>query len=281
MAHYYGVVWSYSGDSLSHHGIKGQRWGVRRFQNEDGTLTDAGKKRYGADLDEIKANVDSAHEKEHAIRRKVERKEARKIIPRFGLQHDRKQLKKANQKSAELESAYNNLKRHEDAMKDVKDTFDNLDKVSSGEERNAAANRMMKYIRDDPYGTVGNEAASRLHTVLADKAYDAFGDYDFNKDEYANCKTPAIRKADKAYMESKQAVKKRENELDKLARDTNTNRLNFKKLEKLEKNDTKLKELLDSEKKSGDKFAEECLKAIGFPVTPENIETIWPFLYGS
>ena len=32
--------------SLCHHGIKGQKWGVRRFQNEDGTLTDAGKARY-------------------------------------------------------------------------------------------------------------------------------------------------------------------------------------------------------------------------------------------
>lgn len=31
---------------LMHHGIKGQRWGVRRFRNTDGTLTDAGKKRY-------------------------------------------------------------------------------------------------------------------------------------------------------------------------------------------------------------------------------------------
>ena len=31
---------------LIHHGIKGQRWGIRRFQNDDGTLTDAGKKRY-------------------------------------------------------------------------------------------------------------------------------------------------------------------------------------------------------------------------------------------
>lgn len=32
--------------SMCHHGIKGQRWGVRRFQNEDGSLTEAGRKRY-------------------------------------------------------------------------------------------------------------------------------------------------------------------------------------------------------------------------------------------
>lgn len=33
-------------DELYHHGIKGQKWGVRRFQNPDGTLTSAGQKRY-------------------------------------------------------------------------------------------------------------------------------------------------------------------------------------------------------------------------------------------
>ena len=32
---------------LYHHGIKGQRWGVRRYQNSDGSLTNAGQKRYG------------------------------------------------------------------------------------------------------------------------------------------------------------------------------------------------------------------------------------------
>lgn len=32
--------------SLSHHGIKGMRWGIRRFQNPDGSLTDEGKRRY-------------------------------------------------------------------------------------------------------------------------------------------------------------------------------------------------------------------------------------------
>lgn len=39
-------MWSYNySDELYHHGIKGQRWGIRRYQNKDGTLTPAGKKR--------------------------------------------------------------------------------------------------------------------------------------------------------------------------------------------------------------------------------------------
>lgn len=33
-------------DYLEHHGIKGQKWGVRRFQNADGSLTDKGRKHY-------------------------------------------------------------------------------------------------------------------------------------------------------------------------------------------------------------------------------------------
>lgn len=32
-------------NSLSHHGVKGMRWGIRRFQKEDGSLTPAGKNR--------------------------------------------------------------------------------------------------------------------------------------------------------------------------------------------------------------------------------------------
>lgn len=37
---------------LYHWGLKGMKWGVRRYQNEDGTLTELGKKRYNRDADE-------------------------------------------------------------------------------------------------------------------------------------------------------------------------------------------------------------------------------------
>lgn len=37
----------YDEDYLAHHGIKGMKWGIRRFQNPDGTYTIAGRKRYG------------------------------------------------------------------------------------------------------------------------------------------------------------------------------------------------------------------------------------------
>lgn len=33
-------------DELQHHGIKGQKWGIRRFQNKDGSLTPRGRQRY-------------------------------------------------------------------------------------------------------------------------------------------------------------------------------------------------------------------------------------------
>ena len=40
-------------DAIMHFGIKGQKWGIRRYQNEDGTRTEAGKKRYQKILNKV------------------------------------------------------------------------------------------------------------------------------------------------------------------------------------------------------------------------------------
>lgn len=61
-------------DELYHHGIKGQKWGVRRFQNPDGTLTAKGRKRYGyAALDKMektRTNFGAALKADSAARKR-------------------------------------------------------------------------------------------------------------------------------------------------------------------------------------------------------------------
>ena len=45
--------WDYlrCSQELYHHGILGQKWGIRRYQNKDGSLTPEGRKHYGLDLE--------------------------------------------------------------------------------------------------------------------------------------------------------------------------------------------------------------------------------------
>jgi hypothetical protein len=53
-------------DVLAHHGIKGQKWGVRRFQNADGSLTAAGKKRLSKEYHKESNNVMSELSKKYS-----------------------------------------------------------------------------------------------------------------------------------------------------------------------------------------------------------------------
>ena len=51
-------------DELYHHGVKGQKWGVRRYQNKDGTLTKEGREKYLAEAHEdVESSIKEAQDR--------------------------------------------------------------------------------------------------------------------------------------------------------------------------------------------------------------------------
>lgn len=97
---------------LQHHGIQGQKWGVRKYQNPDGTWTEAGKKRYG-DHGEVSLNkrgklVDGSGKK---ISKKTRSLVENRILS------DKSQEEKRNALNDEYNSAKKQMK---DAKRDYK-----------------------------------------------------------------------------------------------------------------------------------------------------------------
>ena len=95
--YYFGI--DRGGHYLFHHGIQGMKWGVRRFQNSDGSLTAAGKKRYGS----FKTNMALAYGKYNS-----------KTVDKLSRDPDVKRFVKDNLDTFKQRDAY--AKRYDDTI---------------------------------------------------------------------------------------------------------------------------------------------------------------------
>ena len=83
------------GTYLAHHGVKNQRWGVRRFQNYDGSLTEKGKRRMKTlqgksdKLDAKKAKLNSQKSKLNPLK-EIDAEYARSLAEKVDKRKDKK-----------------------------------------------------------------------------------------------------------------------------------------------------------------------------------------------
>ena len=109
--------------SLYHSGVKGMRWGVRRYQNSDGSLTDAGRKRY---------NTKAPKSEEHLRVKALKKKKLSQL--------SNAEIRELNNRM-QLESQYKNLKRQKNVgMKFVQE-------VGYEAAKNIAAEYTKKYAK--------------------------------------------------------------------------------------------------------------------------------------
>ena len=97
--------WNLNDNTLSHHGILGMKWGVRRYQNKDGSLTAAGMKRYGY-------GPNGEIVKKGAIDKAFDRK-AEKLSRKTGSGDTMKALDSDSSVTKRVKNDYNNLSEAE------------------------------------------------------------------------------------------------------------------------------------------------------------------------
>lgn len=111
----------YKDGELYHWGVRGMRWGVRRYQNKDGSLTDRGKKRLRAEQAKVREEEKTLKNRQ-AVKARLDRLEARKKAVEEG----KKELDADKIKAKEERKAARDAKKakKDDSKKSIKDMTD-------------------------------------------------------------------------------------------------------------------------------------------------------------
>jgi len=172
MNYYSSSFWAPS-DYLMHHGILGQKWGVRRYQNADGTLTAAGKKRYGTVENYEKAKAAASAKKENRKKareeRKAKRAKAREERKEAMALEYKKQAEEEAIKEKLVSKLDDRLDRGEISRKEYDRLIDDMDLMDIDE---------IKALSDEVTHQQRSEMAKRYlkdYQFTKEKASDSFG----------------------------------------------------------------------------------------------------------